>query len=120
MPCSATDSNNTPFETITKAFSMSRKIVAERDFNPLLRAVIGAAVCNSFAMASIVPTPLLKPREYGLIGGSDHLTLASTNCSMTFEKAGSSEMGRCILSFFGIGIILAIFHLVGSLPSVND
>ena len=39
-------------------------------------------------MASIVPTPLLKPREYGLIGWADHLTLASTNRSMTFEKPG--------------------------------
>ena len=43
--------------------------------------------------------------------------MASTNRSMNFEKAGSSEMGRCVLSFFGIGIILAIFHLV---PSKND
>ena len=77
-------------------------------------------MCISVAMASIVPTPLLKPIEYGLIGWADHLTLASTNRSMTFEKAGSSEMGRCVLSFFGIGIILAIFHLVGSLPSEND
>ena len=42
---------------------MSRKIVAERDLYPLLRAVIGAAVCISVAMASIVPAPLLKPRE---------------------------------------------------------
>ena len=71
-------------------------------------------MCISVAMASIVPTPLLKPREYGLLG------CASTNRSMTFGKAGSSEMGRCVLSFFGIGIILAIFHLAGSLPSVND
>ena len=61
----------------------------------------------------------MKPREYGLIGWADHLTLISTNRSMTLENAGSSEMGRCVLSFFGIGIILAIFHLVGSLPSVN-
>ena len=36
---------------------------------------------------------------------------------MTFENAGSSEMGRCVLSF---GIILAIFYLVGNLPSEND
>ena len=77
-------------------------------------------MCISVAMALIVPTPLLKPREYGLIGWADHLTLASTNRSMTFEKAGSSEMGRCILSFFGIRMILAIFLLVGSLPSEND
>ena len=39
---------------------------------------------------------------------------------MTFEKAGSSEMGQCVLSFFGIGIILVIFYLVGSIPSEND
>ena len=63
---------------------------------------------------------LLKPTEYGLIGWADHLTLVSTNCSMTFENAGSSEMRRCLLSFFVIGIILAIIHLGGSLPSVND
>ena len=77
-------------------------------------------MCISVAMASIVPTPLRKPREYGLIDWADHLTLAITNCSMTFEKARSSEMGRCVLSFFGIGIMLAIFHLVGSFPSEND
>ena len=74
-------------------------------------------MCMSVAMTSIVPTPLLKPREYELIGWADHLTLCSTNRSMTFKNAGSSEMGRCVLSFIGIGIILAIFHLVGSLPS---
>ena len=39
---------------------------------------------------------------------------------MTFENAGDSEMGRCVLYFFGIGIILAIFLLVGSHPSVDD
>ena len=72
------------------------------------------------AMASIVPTALLKPSEYRLIGWADHLTLVSTNRSMTLENVGSSEMGRCVLSFFGISIILAIFHLVGSLPSEND
>ena len=49
-------------------------------------------------MASMVPTPLLNPREYGLIGWADHLTLASTNRSMTLEMAGSSEIGRCVLS----------------------
>ena len=87
---------------------MSRKIVSERDFYPLLRAVIGAAVYINVAMASIVRTPLLKPRVYGLIGWTDHLTLVSTNRFMTFENAGSREMGRCVLSFIGIGIILAI------------
>ena len=65
-------------------------MVDERELYPLLRTVIGAAVCISVAMASIVPTPLLKPIEYGLIGWADHLTLASTNRSMTFEKAGSN------------------------------
>ena len=68
MSSSAADSSTTSFETSSKAFSRSRKIVAERDLYPLLRAIIGAAVCISVAIASIVPTPLLKPREYGLIG----------------------------------------------------
>ena len=100
-------------------FVRSRKIVAERDVYALLMEIIGAAVCIN-AMASIVLTPPLKHREYGLIGWADHLTLASTNRSMTFEHAGISEMGRCVLSFLGIGIILSIFHLVGSLSYVND
>ena len=39
---------------------------------------------------------------------------------MTLEMTGSSEIGRCVLSFFGIGIILAIFHLVVSFASGND
>ena len=56
-------------------------------------AVIGAAVYINVARASIVPNPLLKPKEYGLIGWVDHLTLVSTNRSMTFENAGNSEMG---------------------------
>ena len=120
MPSSAADSSNTSFETSLKGFSRSRKIVAERKLYPLLRAVIGAAVCISIEMTSIVLTPLLKPREYGLIGWADYLTQASTNHSMTFEKAGSSGMGRCVLSLFEISIISAIFHLVGSLPSEND
>ena len=120
MPSSVADSSNTSFETSSKTLSRSRKIVAERPLYPLLRTVIGAAVCISVAMASIVPTPLLKPREYGVIGWANHLTLASTNRSMTLEKVGSSEMGPWVLSFFGIGIILAIFHLVGSIPSEND
>ena len=96
------------------------RIVAERELYPFLRAVIGAAVCISVAMASIDPTPLLDPIEYGLIGWTDHLTMTNTNCSMTFEKAGSSETRRYVLSFFRIGIILAIFYLVGSLRSEND
>ena len=120
MTSSAADSSNTSFETSSKAFSRSRKIVTERDLYPLLRVVIGADVCTSVAMASMVPTPLLKHREYGLIGWEDHLTLASTNRSMTFEMTGSSEIGRCVLSFFWIGIVLTIFHIVGSFPSEND
>ena len=64
--------------------------------------------------------PLLQHREYWLIRGADHLTLASTNRSMTFENAGSSEIGRCVLSSLGNGIIVAIFHVVGSLTFVND
>ena len=86
MPSSATDYSNTSFETSSKAFSRSRKIVAERDLYPLLRAVIVAAVCICVAIASNVPTPLLKPREYWLIVWADYLTLASTNRSMTFGK----------------------------------
>ena len=96
--------------------------MAERDLYPLLKVVIGAALCIRVAMASMVPTPFLKSTEYGLIGWADHLTMASTNRSMTLESAESSEIGRCVLSFLflGIGTILAIFHLVGSLPSEND
>ena len=55
-------------------------------------------MCISVAIASIVPTPLLKSREHGLIGWADHLTLPSNNRSMTSELAGSSEMGRGVLS----------------------
>ena len=88
MPSSAADSSNTSFEISSNAFSRSRNIVAERDLYPLLRAVIGAAVYISVTIALIAPTPVLKPREYGLIGWADHLTLASTNRSMTFGKTG--------------------------------
>ena len=116
MPSSAADS----FDTSSKALSRSRKIVVERDLYLLLRVVIGSAVYINVARVSIVPSPLLKPREYGLIGWADHLTLVSTNRSMTFENPGSSEMGGCVLSFFCNRIIVAIFHLVGSFPSVND
>ena len=69
MPSSAADYSNTSFEISLKAFSRSRKIVGERALYPLLKVVIGAALCTSVAMASMVPTPLLKPREYGLIDG---------------------------------------------------
>ena len=95
-------------------------MVTARLLYPLLKVVIGAALCTRVAMASMVPTPLLKPREYGLIGWADHLTLASTNRSMTLEMTGSSEIGRCVLSFFGIGTIFAIFHLVGYLGFVDQ
>ena len=60
---SAADSSNTSFESSSKAFFRSRKIVSERDLYPLLREVIGAAVCISVAMATIVPIPFLEPRE---------------------------------------------------------
>ena len=43
-------------------------IGAERDLYPILKVVIGAALCNSVAIASMVPTPLLMSKEYGLIG----------------------------------------------------
>ena len=86
MPSSAADSSNTSFQTSSKAFSRSRNIVAELELHPPLRAVIGAAVCMSVAISSIVPTQILKPREYGLIGWADHLNLASTNRFMTFEE----------------------------------
>ena len=93
MPSSAADSSNTSFETSSKNFSRSRKIVTER-------AVIGAAVCISVAMASMVPTSLLKHREYELIGWAEHLTLASTNRSITLEITGSSEIGNA----FGLSL----------------
>ena len=44
MPSSAAHSSRTSFDTSSKAFSGSRKIVTEQDLYPLLRAVIGAAV----------------------------------------------------------------------------
>ena len=114
MPSS--DSSKTSLDTSSKAFSRFRNIVAERDFYPFLKAFIGAAVCINVAIASIVPSPLLKPREYWLIGWADYLTLASTNRPITFESAGNSELVRCDLSFLRIGIILAIFHVVGNHP----
>ena len=77
-------------------------------------------MCINVALALIFPTPLLKPREYWLIGWADHLNLASTNHSMTFENAGSSEKGRFFFSFLRIAITLTIFHAVCSFPSVND
>ena len=80
----------------------------ERDFYHLLREVIGAVVYINVAMALIVPTPLLQPRENGLITWGDHLTLVITNCSITFENTVSSEIGRGVLYFFGIGIICTI------------
>ena len=46
MPSSAAS-----FDTSSKAFSRSRKIVAERDLYPLLRAVIEAAVYVNVASA---------------------------------------------------------------------
>ena len=68
MPSSAIDSSRTSFDTSPKAFLRSRKIVADRDLYTLLREVIGAAVYITATRASIVSTPLLQPRESGLIG----------------------------------------------------
>ena len=62
-------------------------MVAERALYPRLKVVIGAAMCTSVAMASMVPTPFLKPREYGLIGRADHLTLALYPVCMQFASA---------------------------------
>ena len=67
MPCSS------------KVFSRSRKIVTEQDLCPLLKAVIGAPVCINVAIALIDPTPLMKHKEFWLIGWADHFTLISTN-----------------------------------------
>ena len=44
MSSSTADSSKTYFDTCSKAFSRSMKIVAERDLYPLLMAVFGAAV----------------------------------------------------------------------------
>ena len=68
MPSSAADCSKTSFDSSSKDFTRSGKIVAELDFYPLLNAVIGVVVCINVAIASIVPTPLLKPREYWLVG----------------------------------------------------
>ena len=67
---------------------------------PVLKAFIAAAVCFNVGKASIITTPIMNSREDSLIGWADHLTLVSTNRSITFENAGSSEMGRCILYIF--------------------
>ena len=73
-------------------------------------------MCINIAVASIVSTPLLKLREYWLMLAG---YMYSTTRSMTFENAGTNEVGRCVF-FLGDRIILAFFHVVGSLPSVND
>ena len=91
MPSSAADFSRTYLDTSSKAISRSKKIVAEKDLCHILKALIGAAVCSNVAIASIVPT--LKHREYSLVGWADYLTLASTIHSITFEKAGSNEIG---------------------------
>ena len=100
MSSSAADSSEVSFDTSSNAYSRSREVMAERDLYPLLREVIGVAVYINVAWASIVPTPLLKHREYGFIGWADHLTLVNTNRSVTFENARSSEMGRCVVSLW--------------------
>ena len=109
MPSSDADSSNTSLETSSKAFSMSRKMVTARLLNTRLKVVIGAPCVLELRWHQWSQLHFRKPREYGLIGWADHLTLASTNRSMTLEMAGSSEIGRCVPSFFGIGIIMAIF-----------
>ena len=83
--------SKTSFDTSSITFLRSRQIVAERDLYPVLKPFIGATVCIN--VASIVPTPLLKPRLYWLIDWMDYLTLASTHCSITSEDTGSSKMG---------------------------
>ena len=65
MPSGTADSTKTSIDTSSNAFS--RKIVAERDVYPLLKVVIGSAVCINVTITSIVPTPFLKPRECMLI-----------------------------------------------------
>ena len=69
MPSSTADSIKTSLDTSSNAFWRSRKIVVEQDLYPLPKAVIEAAVCNNVAIASIIPSPLLKPREYWFIDG---------------------------------------------------
>ena len=109
MTSSVADSSKTLFDTGSKAIWMSRYIVAERDLYPVLKAFVGAAVYINVAMVSIVSTPHLKHREYWLTWRAYHLAMASTNQSNTFQNSGSNEMGRCVLFFLGIDIILAIF-----------
>ena len=68
MRSSVADSNKTSLDTNSNAFSRSSNILAERDLCPVLKTFIGVDVCINVAIASIVSTPLLKPREYLLIG----------------------------------------------------
>ena len=113
MPSSAADSIKTYLDT-----SLSYMIIViERELSPVLKAFIGAAVCINIAIASIILTPLMKPREYSLIGREDHLTPALANRPWLSK---SLEVGRYVLSFLEIGILLVIIHVVGSLPSVHD
>ena len=60
-------------------------------------------MCISVVMGSIVQTPLLNLKEYGLIDWANHLTLASTNRSMTL--AGSSEMDDAF--YLSLGSVLS-------------
>ena len=66
--------------------------------------------------ASRVPDPDLNPVALTLGGLADHLILCSMIFSITFPITESSEIGRYALFFFGMGIIVAIFHPVTSLP----
>ena len=100
MPSSATDSCKTSFENSSKAFSRSRNILAERDLYPLLKAVFGAAVFINIAI-----NPLLKPREYLLIGWADHLTLTSTQFHFMFPDSDSDLIfRRTLLGYYAEGM----------------
>ena len=87
---------------------------------PGLRVLIGVILCKSVATASVVKKTLLKPSEFWWTGSADQLIRASIIRSITFDKAGSKDIGRWVISFLGIGTILAIFYAAGSLPSVTD
>ena len=63
MPSSVADSSHIYFCNSSKYFSRSRKTVTERDLYPLLKGVIGVAVCINVARASIILIPLLKHKR---------------------------------------------------------
>ena len=120
IPCSIVDSSITSFAISSNAFSRSRKIVVVLLLYPGLSVLIGVTFCKSVATVSVVPKPLLKPSEFWCTGCADQLIRARIIRSITFDSAGSKEIGRYVISFFGIGTIFATFHASGSLPSVKD